>query len=245
MSRRIREVIVTLFILAGIGLAVFSYYWFSGRLSTGRRQIVRVYFGDVTGLRLGDPVEVRGITKGKVIGVELEGNRVRVAAAIDRDVMLTADTKFAIRSVSYLGSDRYLMVTPGTGQPVGAGTVFNGENQTLDLEATFLKVDNILNSLDPAALGAEVRKTRDQLLTIVHRQFSGLDTGITTMSQELRRLVDGFDALSAKLDSSPTFRKLAGSSELYDEVRETNRQLQALISDFQAHPERYIRVKLF
>ncbi|MEO0080511.1 MAG: MlaD family protein [candidate division WOR-3 bacterium] len=245
MSRRLTEVVVTLFVLAGIGLAVFAYFWFSGRLVAGRRQIVRVYFDDVTGLRLGDPVDVLGITKGKVKAITLEGNRVRVDAAIDQDVVLTADTRFAIRSVSYLGSDRFLMVTPGTGAPVGRGAVFNGENQALDLEATFLKVDKILQSLDPTALGDELRATRDELLKIVRRQFTSLDTGITTMCSELRRLGDGFDQLSARLDSSPTLRRLIGSAELYDEVRETNRQLQALITDFKARPERYIRLRLF
>jgi len=245
MNRNVRSLLATLFVLLGAGLAVAAFCWLSGRLGTGTRQTAVVRFGDVSGLKVGDPVEVLGVTKGRIAGLKLAGAGVEVRAALDRDVRLTTDTRFAIRSVSYLGSDRFLMVSPGTGPPAEPGFCFEGLNQTLDLEATFARLDELLALIDPDKLTAELRETRDDLLRLVRMRLAGLDSGVVLAASQMQRLAAGIDTITSLLNRESSARQLLTSPELYNEMMGTTRQLKELLTDIREHPEKYFRVRLF
>ncbi len=243
MSRRIRELLVALFVLSGVGLAVFAFVWFSGRLVQSHRRLVTVYFRDAAGLRRGDPVSVLGIDKGKVADLTLESGQVRATIALDRDVALSVDTKFAIRSVSYLGSDRYVMVVPGTGSPAPDGHRFQGANEALDLEETFLRLDRLLSSLDPTELTGELKNLSNELMETVRSQLIGFNTSFSLASAELARLSARLDTFVQSISRESSAGKLLSSSELYDEVRKTNSELQSLVKDIKENPERYLRLR--
>lgn len=245
MNRNVRDLLTTLFVLLGAGLALIAFLWMSGRLGTGTRQRALVRFSDVSGLRVGDPVEVLGVTKGRVAGMKLAGDCVEVQLAVDNDVVLTTDTRFAIRSVSYLGSDRFVMVVPGKGPRAESGCCFDGLNQTLDLEATLGRLDEVLAMIDPARLTAELRQTRDDLMRIVRSSLTGLDTGVVLAAVQVQRLAAGVDTITALLNQESSARRLLTSPELYDEMMGTTRQLRELLNDVREHPERYFRVRLF
>ncbi len=252
MKRIVRDSLVVVFVLLGIGAAVLGYFWFSGRLETGLRRDVFVHFRDVTGLRVGDPVEVLGIPKGKVASIDLVGRRVRCRLAIDRDVELTRDARFAIRSVSYLGSDRYLMVTMGDGPAADDSLVFAGHNEALDLEETFLRLDAMLVKFNPEKLSEELRKAGEDLMAIVRDQLARFNTELGRFNSnfditvaEIQEFSATFDSLAAMLDKESTAGKLFSSKELYDEVRETNKQVQELITDIKTNPRRYFKISIF
>lgn len=252
MRRPVRDALVVLFVLAGIALAVLAYFWFSGRVETGRRKQVVVMFDDVTGLRVGDPVEVMGLPKGKVIRLGLDARRIRCRVALDRDVEMSEDTRFAIRSVSYLGSDRYLMVTLAPGPGVGAGYVFEGTNEALDLEETFLKLERLLTELDVSGLADELKDELKGVLGDVREQFGLLGSqlgrvgeGFRATNGQLGRLATTFDSLAGLLRTESTAGRLLASDELYQEIRQTNQVLQALMSDIKQNPRRYFKVSIF
>uniref|UniRef100_A0A7C4CBM0 MCE family protein n=1 Tax=candidate division WOR-3 bacterium TaxID=2052148 RepID=A0A7C4CBM0_UNCW3 len=245
MNRSARNLLATLFLLSGVGLAAFALLWLGGRLGMGTRQLALVHFKDVSGLRVGDPVEVLGVTKGRVNGIRLNGDGVEVSVALDRDVSLTTDTRFAIRSVSYLGSDRFLMVVPGNGPPAEPGFTFEGMNQTLDLEAALARLEELLNVVDPTALTDELRQTKDDLMGVVRRSLSGIDTGMVFAALQLQRLAAGIDTITALLDQESSAKRLLTSTELHDEMLQTTRQLRDLLTDVREHPEKYFRVRLF
>lgn len=245
MNRRVREILVTLFVLLGIFLGIFGYFWFGGRLFHQGRRVVKVYFSDVSGLRVGDRVDVLGITKGRVVELKLMGNGVMVKLAIDKDVRLTENARFAIRSLSYLGSDRYLTITPGEGAVVADTVTFSGVNEVLDLESTFLRLDRLLGEIDPRFLSEELRHTRDELLRLVNSRLRGLDSGFGATAANIQRLSVILDTLTQLLGKESTAKKLLTSPELYEELLKTNRQLQEFITDIKTHPERYFRLRLF
>lgn len=240
MRRRIREIIVALFILLGLAAAVFGYFWFSGNVQNADRQPVTVYFSGVAGLRSGDPVQVLGIEKGRVQGIELDGSRVKVTAALDPDVVLTEDTRFGIRSMSYLGADRYLLVMPGEGPRAAPGRTFEGRNEALDLEETFLRLDSLLYALDPSKMTEQLGKLKDELTALLQSEAGGLSGNIERMAVTLEHLSGKVDSL---VEPGSTAGRLVGSSELYDELRQTNSELKALVADIKANPERYVKVR--
>ncbi len=245
MNPRLRDLLVTIFVLVGVLLAVFGYFWFTGRSFQKNTRAVSVYFKDVAGLRAGDRVDVFGVTKGKVAELKLLDNGVLVKLVLEKDVKLTRDTRFAIRSLSYLGSDRYLMVTPGTGAAATDTTVFQGITEVLDLEAALVRLDELLGQIDPEDLTEEMRRTKDELISILDRRLRALDSGFVLTSRNMQQLSTILDSLSGMLEGESTARKILTSPELYEELLTATRQLKNLIDDIKSHPERYFRLRLW
>ncbi len=245
MNPKLRDLLVTIFVLVGVLLAVFGYFWFTGRSFQKNTWVVSVYFKDVAGLRAGDRVDVFGVTKGKVAELKLLDNGVLVKLVLEKDVKLTRDTRFAIRSLSYLGSDRYLMVTPGTGAAATDTTVFQGSTEVLDLEAALLRLDELLRQINPEDLTEEMRRTKDELISILDRRLRALDSGFVLTSRNMQQLSTILDSLSGMLEGESTARKILTSPELYEELLTATRQLKNLIDDIKSHPERYFRLRLW
>lgn len=246
MNRRIREFVVTLFVIFGVFLGVFACFWFSGRMRARYKKVVTVYFPDVSGLKTGDRVDVLGITKGRVVGMKLDGERgVKVLVAFTGDVVLKQDARFAVRSLSYLGSDRYLTVHPGYSEVAEDTTQFSGFNEVLDLETTFLRLDRLLTAIEPEDLTRELRQMRAELLGLITQRLRGMDSGFVITSASIERLARVVDSLTVMLNQESTARKLLTSSELYEELIKTSRQLQELMADIKEHPENYFRLRLF
>jgi phospholipid/cholesterol/gamma-HCH transport system substrate-binding protein len=244
MNKRMRDAVVALFVLGGVVLAVFAYVWFSGRVTNRHRNIYTVLFTDVSGLRVGDPVQVLGIDKGKVTGLKLEGHHVVVTVAIDKDFAPTADTRFAVRSISYLGGDRYLMVTPGdSGGMAPPGTCFRGVNESLELETTFLRLDKLLTELNPAQLSDRLGSAATDLVGSIRSELASFRSDFSGTAGNLSRLTVRLDSLVQMIDKSSTAGKLISSNELYEEVRQTNSEIKGLIADIKAHPDKYVKVR--
>jgi ABC-type transporter Mla subunit MlaD len=243
MSRRIRDVVVTVFVLGGIGLAIFAYLWFSGRMATHYRRVYTVMFRDVAGLKVGDPVQVLGIEKGKVTSIELVRGHVEVRVAVARGFQPTTDTRFAVRSISYLGGDRYLMVTPGDSGPAAPDYVFQGINESLELETTFLKLDRLLTELNPTELSGQLSKSAADLVITIRTELANVRSDFSGTADNLNRLAARLDTVVQLVDVNSTAGKLVHSDSLYDEVRQTNVELKGLISDIKAHPDKYVKVR--
>jgi len=243
MNRRIRDVVVAVFVLGGIGLAVFAYVWFSGRVTGRNRWVYTVTFRDVAGLKVGDPVQVLGIEKGRVAKINLAGDHVEVRVVLDRDFQPTLDTRFAVRSISYLGGDRYLMVTPGDSAPAVPNHLFHGVNESLELETTFLKLDRLLTELDPTELSDQLSKSAGDLVGTIRTELANVRSDFSSTAGNLNRLAARLDTFVQLIDPSSTAGKLVRSDSLYDEVRQTNNEIKGLIADIKAHPDKYIRVK--
>jgi ABC-type transporter Mla subunit MlaD len=243
MNRRIRDVVVVVFVLGGIGLAIFAYVWFSGRMANHHRHVYTVMFRDVAGLKVGDPVQVLGIEKGRVVQIDLVRDHVEVKVAVARGFRPTTDTRFAVRSISYLGGDRYLMVTPGDSAPAAPDYVFRGINESLELETTFLKLDRLLTELNPTELSGQLSKSANDLVGTIRSELAGVHSDFSGMAGNLGRLAARLDTFIQLVDTNSTAGKLVRSNELYDEVRQTNTELKGLIGDIKAHPDKYVKVK--
>jgi len=243
MNRRIRDVIVAVFVLGGIGLAIFAYVWFSGRTTNRHRRVCTILFRDVAGLKVGDPVQVLGIEKGRVIRIDLVRDHVEVKVEIDREFEPTLDTRFAVRSISYLGGDRYLMVTLGDSAPAAPDCVFRGINEALELETTFLKLDRLLTELNPTQLSDRLSKSAGDLVGTIRTELANVRSDFAGTAGNLSRLAARLDTFVQLIDTNSTAGKLIRSNELYDEVRQTNTELKGLIADIKAHPDKYVKVK--
>ncbi len=242
MTKGLRQTFVGIFVIVGIILFIALYTWLSGKVFFSNTYDVKVYFQDVEGLRQGDPVLVYGIEKGKVKSMQIQENRVLVMLAMDPDVRMPDDTEIGIRAVSYIGADKYVKVTPGTGDKIP--DVYYGTGGSLDLEALAGQLDSLVATftgleipdLDEAIarLSTDLRRSVDRLLTMFEEPVDRINV-----------LAARLDSLSMLFKGDGTVGRLLKSDELYEELRETNAALRALIEDINENPKKYINIKVF
>ncbi|MCX8014869.1 MAG: MlaD family protein [candidate division WOR-3 bacterium] len=245
-----KKIVIFIFIFAISLIIFFSYLYLSGNLRNVSGYKIDVYFSEVSELKKGSPVMVRGIEKGKVNKIELadDNQLVRVQITIDNDIKLTEDSKFAIRSLSYFGTDKILCVTPGLGKPMTKTTKFYGVNEVIQLEKVFISLENIIAKIDSLPLDQSIHDIKTELTKL----YSKVDTLARAFSSPLINLAGQLSDLVIRLDSlhyyfkqSGTITKLMASDELYQEIRNTNLKLQELIEDIKTNPQKYFSVKLF
>jgi len=248
MGKQFRETFVGIFIIAGIILFIVLYTWLSGRLGLRNTYDVIVYFDDVTGLRVGDPVAVYGIEKGKVKSLEIDSSMIRAVLAIDRDIVLPKDSKITVRSISYVGSDRYVKVTPGSAEEIA--DIYYGFNESLDLESMATQFDSLVVMIK------NIAPDEIDLNKIAAKLSRSIDRNIRLLTETVKEPTDKFEHLVEKLDSLSTLMstlisgdgtvgKLLKSDELYEELRQTNQSLQDLVEDIKENPKKYINIKVF
>lgn len=242
MTKRLRETLVGVYVVLGVVIFIVLYIWLSRRMFFSNTYDVRVQFEDVDGLRAGDPVFVLGLDKGKVKSLQIEDGRVNVILAIDRDVILPEGTQIAVRSLSYIGADKYVKITPGQGDRIpevhyGRGGSFELEALAGQIDSLFMKFGSLeMPDLDAAArrLSADLNRSVGRLLKMVEGPAGKIDT-----------LASRMDSLVVMLQGEGTIGQMLRSDELYQELRETNSALKALIQDINDNPKKYINVRVF
>jgi phospholipid/cholesterol/gamma-HCH transport system substrate-binding protein len=247
MSRTSKRVIVLIFVVIALLIIIFGYLYLASIYPGVHGYKAVVYFTEVSGLKSGSPVYIRGMEKGKVASVDIidNGQMVRIQIILDKSIKLTQDTKFTIRSLSYFGTDRILTVTPGTGPEVSANTKFYGVNEVLELEEFFLKFDKLVTKLDSMQIDNELNRLKKELFAAIDTIAKGIQMPMSEVTKQLEALVIRFDTLSAYLKSEGTVKKLITNPELYEEVRTTNQKLRELLEDIKANPKKYFQIKVF
>ncbi len=225
----------------------FSYLYLSGYHIKISGTQAEVYFDQVSGLKPGSPVYIRGMEKGKVNSVELveNGKKVKVVFTIDKKIPLTEDSKFAIRSLSYFGTDRILTITPGNGAIAGKDYKFYGTNEVLELEDFFLRFNKLMTKLDSIPITDQIKSIKTEISSAMQSLSEKFPAPIAELSKQLSILNTKLDSLSNLMQTNGTIKKLLSSDELYLELRETNQKLKELIEDIKTNPQKYIQIKMF
>jgi phospholipid/cholesterol/gamma-HCH transport system substrate-binding protein len=116
----IRDFIVGLFVLAGLGAIAYLSIQVGGLSYKGPGGLELIAsFDEIGGLAARAPVAISGVKVGQVARVELDPNlRARVTLDLDSSLVLPVDTTASIRTSGLLG-DQFIALEPG------------GEEQTL------------------------------------------------------------------------------------------------------------------
>ena len=242
MTRGLREGLVGVFVIVGVVMFIALYTWLSGKISLSNTYDVKVYFEDVEGLRVGDPVLVYGIEKGKVKSMQIDGEQVLVILAMHRDVILPEDTRIAVRAVSYIGADKYVKVTPGSSDKIPE--VYHGASGSLELELLASKLDSLITmfgKIEIPDLNQAVKRLSDDISQSMRR----LSDMVKRPVDRIEIMVTRIDSLSMLVKGDGSVGKLLKSDELYEEIRATNQALKALIQDINENPKKYLQIKVF
>jgi phospholipid/cholesterol/gamma-HCH transport system substrate-binding protein len=97
------EIQVGITVLVALAITIASLAWLKDWTLHANKRTWHVTFPETGGLAASDEVLVNGIRKGDVRSMKLEGDHVMVELNLDKDVVLTHDTKVAIRNVGLMG----------------------------------------------------------------------------------------------------------------------------------------------
>ena len=113
MNHRVTEIVVGLFVVAGL-LCLGYLAVRLGKLDAFGHSgyVVHADFSNVAGLRRGDSVEIAGVNVGRVDSLRLVDDRARLTLRIDPGVALQEDVIASVRSRGLIG-DKYVALSPG------------------------------------------------------------------------------------------------------------------------------------
>ena len=195
-------------------------------------------FADASGLKSGDAVRIAGVRVGKVTGIDLEGNHVRVAFQIKTDSKFGTTSQADIKVGTLLGAMFLALVPEGPGQLSDGATIpqnrtssaytvvnaFSGLAQRFyqgpdgdtgvgDINLPQLKT--ALNSL------AEATANTPASFKAALQGVSALSTTLASRDAQLHTLLTNLQAVTSTLGNR--------SSAIVDIMKQGNVLLQALV----------------
>ena len=175
-------------------------------------------FTEAAGLTPGNEVRVAGVTVGKVTGVSLDGNRVKVTFRIKGAWVGDAST-VAIKIKTLLG-DKYLAVDPLGAQTQDPGAVIPATRTSspLDVTAAFQQLGSTLGQVNTSQLA------------------QGLETIAQTFRNTppyVKKALTGLSALSETISSrdNQIAQLLAGTRQVTQDLSQENSNFRALLGD--------------
>jgi phospholipid/cholesterol/gamma-HCH transport system substrate-binding protein len=294
-----REAWVGLFVVVGITAAVILLAVMTDAAFFRGRYIVTTTVPNAGGIRKGDPVLMRGVNIGRIIGFGIRQNEVDMRLEIEGEYAIPKDSRVEVKASGLLGGMVAEVVPGASAEKIRGGDRIPGASgiglfdkmDTLAGEAdkVAVKVQNLLSDemvKDLQGGASNARRSLESLQAILKEQRSELRALTASLKRsaegmekvttgpELDRTVKRVDQLVERLDGTlgtldrssksvesilarmdrgeGTLGKLSTDDTLYKNASEVTanlnkatQELNKLLVDFQAHPRKYINLKVF
>lgn len=250
MNQTRRELQVGLIVIVTAAVLAIGLIWLKQMRLGGQDENFAADFSNVTGLKVGDRVQVRGIRMGQVTDFSIRTNFVRVFFTIQEGVDLRDDAVVRLTTKGIVG-EVLIEIDPGNGIPVQDGYVFTGYTAPT-IEAIGDAASGTLNDISDLAeqLQGMIVDLRgeDQVaetLTATRGVLRQLEEAIADNRDSLRRLVNSAAAASVKLDRAiddstltrslhNANRAVAAADSALTDLRETSALLRRLVARIEA-----------
>ncbi|AIY17328.1 MCE family protein [Pimelobacter simplex] len=203
-ARVVRLGVITLVVMALVSAATFNLGKFPGFRGT----TYYAEFSDASGIHKGNIVQVGGIRAGRVSGVELAGDRVKVKFEIDGDVEFGSDSHASIEVLNLLG-EKYLDL-----QPVGKGQLADGATIPMDRTKAAYDIVGVFGDLTTTTEEIDT----DQLSRALDTVADTLDVS----APEIKASFDGISRLS---------RSVAARDAEIQTLFESSQQVSKVLAD--------------
>jgi phospholipid/cholesterol/gamma-HCH transport system substrate-binding protein len=124
--KRTTEIQVGVTVVAALAVLIWGVTWLREFKIGKQVRVWQVSFPQTGGLGASDEVQVNGIRKGSVSTIDLAGNHVVVHLALERDIVLTRDSRVSIRNVGLMGEKVIAVDLSATGGAYAASDTIRG-----------------------------------------------------------------------------------------------------------------------
>jgi phospholipid/cholesterol/gamma-HCH transport system substrate-binding protein len=192
---------ISLVVLLLVMAAAFNLQKFPGFRGTG----YHADFADANGLARGDMVQIGGVRVGRVDGIDIHRDHVRVNFEV-HGADFGNETRASVEVLNLLGT-KYLNLTPaGSGQMAHGATIPRDRTHTTyDVVSTLNELTTTTEQLDTDQLATALRTlagTIDASAPEIHQSFTGisrLSASIATRNEQVRKLVQHADGVTKLL----------------------------------------------
>lgn len=235
--RRGREVWVGLFVLVAILATLTALFTLTDPSLFRGRYETQVRVADASGIRRGDPVQMRGVNIGRVQGFDIRGDGVLVQLEIEGNYMVPEDSRVELVSGGLLGG-MSARIIPGSAhgragrRDVLQGTVEKGftdaaQNVSDQAQVALQRIQSLLSPETVNAVGdgavqlqgllaqlsaiaAQEGESLQDLTASLRRSAEGLEGA--TSGPELATIVTRLDSLTADASQTASSSKEAARS---------------------------------
>ena len=224
-----REVWVGLFVLAGLAATLIVFAVMTDAAMFRNRYIVSTGVPNASGIRKGDPVQMRGVNIGRIVGFDISASGVDIRLEIEGEYPISKDSRVEIKASGLFGGMVADVIPGASAQKVvwgdriagGSGVgLFDkmdqlaGEADKVAKRVQGLLTDDMVKDLQGSASGA--RTSLESLQAILKEQrgeLRGLSASLkrsaeglerVTTGPELERTVKRVDELVGRLDGTLT-----------------------------------------
>ncbi len=154
-SRTTQFVVGIVAIIAGCATGYFAIRLGGPAIIPPARYVIHADFGNIAGLKVGDEIQIAGVTIGRVRNITLKGGRAHVAMSIDETVKIDDEATAAVSAVGIVGG-RCISIAPDSGKHfLSDGDVLRKTRPALILEDV---IDRLLSRFGSGAGNREEKK---------------------------------------------------------------------------------------
>jgi len=248
-----REAKVGLLGLIGIVILYFGFSYLKGSDLFSTTQTYKVYYKDVLGLEVSNPITYSGVVVGRVLGMkpDYEKDRVEVSLAIKKEVKLTNNTSVMLADDGLIGG-KLLKLKIQPGDKAKGGQEFKGEIESGLMQMMQSKLDPTLKNVDSLTVTltkvvgefAQTGQALKVLLASATTSTAGVNGIIANNSKNLSAitgnaavLTQNLNTLTKSLDAQlkPILEKTGTFTDSLSQVKlgSTVNSLNATIKDLQ------------
>lgn len=110
--KKFSEIKVGVFIFIACLIVITTVFWAKGFIVGKDKRTMSAYFTSIPSLNFGDPVSVNGVVKGKVTGIDLEGDSVKISFSLEKEVVIKTDYSIEIASPELMAG-KTVYIKPG------------------------------------------------------------------------------------------------------------------------------------
>jgi phospholipid/cholesterol/gamma-HCH transport system substrate-binding protein len=187
------DVIVGATILIALVILITGVLWLKEALVTGKLVSYTLLFPNVGTLQVGDPVMVNGVTKGRVIAINLRNDKVATAVSLEKNIVLTDSCRVVVQNIGLMGERGVGILLVRSGAPFTpthkkdttfvAGYFDTGIAEAMGMMGTVLSGVEVLMNNVTAIMNSTVADT------VFLRLFQMLVKRLDTLSKVSENLV--------------------------------------------------------
>ena len=225
-----QEITVGVMVLAALAIMLGGLMWLTGESLTGRGMTkVQVRFETVSGLNKGDPVQISGVTVGRVSRVQLQRvGSVMAELNIREEVRPRLDAGAEVRSLDFLGS-KFVAYSPGMSEGfLDPDSVIAGVNETELSESAVALAEEATRTLNraQAIMSEDVVAQVQSTLAAAERALNVVaDVGEGPMVDDITASLRSVRNVAASLDSIVSDPSIKESVRQLDEITEGVREM--------------------
>jgi len=228
------EVVVGVFSFAAIAVLLALTTMLSEEMLFKKYTHLEIVFDSVSGLRVGDEVNARGVTVGKVKKISMESGGVHVRARLDVPVVLREDYRIEVLSGSILGG-RFLDLQEGSPEApeISLDGLLKGSPSAELMDTATKAVEDIQLALEDGVL-EDLKASMAQIRKIT----TALGEGEGTLSRlladdelytEIQRIAVNVRIISDSIAKGEgTIGKLVQDDDVYAQLQEVVANLQSI-----------------